>query len=238
MLSILSKATALAAALKTGLSRTIALSGAVLALAGSAASAATLTNVPTADTGVATIMLRGEIVAGDLGRLQTAVARVRSGQRIALMLESPGGSIQEGIAIGRYIYANRITTIAVQGPGCASSCALLFLAGRDTVGEKTARIMIKGARLGFHQASLGNGSPQLTGSQGLELGQEIVRIVNTYFNDIKADPEFLTLFLSSRSSSLTNISELDALRLGIHVMDPATQRLLSPEGFRQQTSSR
>src|SRR5439155_22988866 len=91
------------------------------------AMAATIYQVHTGDKDISTLVLRGQIVAGDLARLQRVTAKVPPGQRIALMLDSPGGSIDEGIAIGRYVYAAKITTIAIQRLGCRSTCAFVFL---------------------------------------------------------------------------------------------------------------
>ena len=55
-----------------------------------------------------------------------------------------------------------------------------------------------------------------------------MRRVNAYFQEIKADPEFLTLMLSAPHRSITLLNEFDALRLGIYVMDTTTQRLTAP----------
>src|SRR5262245_37384344 len=102
-----------------------------LTVAASPAAAAMVYQVHTGDTDVSILVLRGQIVAGDLARLQRLTAKIPASQRIVLMLDSPGGSIDEGIAIGRYVYAAKLTTVAIQGPGCHSSCAFVFLAGRD-----------------------------------------------------------------------------------------------------------
>jgi hypothetical protein len=126
------------------------------AASASAAPAANVTRVDTGLSGTTTLLYSGPVRQGDLVRLQNEVAKVAPGQRIALMLESPGGLVSEGLAIGRYIHANKITTIAIAGPGCASACTQIFLAGRDFATGKPARIMISGAQVGFHQTSIRN----------------------------------------------------------------------------------
>jgi hypothetical protein len=201
------------------------------------AAAAVVYRVHNGDNDVATLMLRGQIVAGDLARLQRVTAKVHPTQRMVLMLESPGGSIDEGIAIGRYVYAAKITTVAIQGPGCHSSCAFVFLAGRDP-NEQPLRIMMKGARVGFHQGSIGTlPASQTYSASDVEaataIGQDIVKRINAYFHEIKADPEFLTLVLSASHRSITLLNEFDALRLGIYVMDTATQKLTTPAEFKR-----
>jgi hypothetical protein len=208
-----------------------------LAATSTPAMAAMISQVHTGDKDISTLVLRGQIVAGDLGRLQRVTAKIPPGQRIALMLDSPGGSIDEGIAIGRYVYAAKITTVAIQGPGCHSSCTLVFLAGRDA-SEQPMRIMMKGARVGFHQATLSTVPANQTYSASdiqtaTQIGQEMVKRVNTYFQEIKADPEFLTLMLSAPNRSITLLNEFDALRLGIYVMDTATQKLTTPADLKR-----
>ena len=220
-----------------GLLATATLSIGFLAGTGNAAS---VTKVYTGSTTTSTFVLRGDIRDGDLARLQAQTAKVPAGQRIALLLDSGGGSIAEGIAIGRYIYATKITTVAIQGPGCHSSCSFVFLAGRDINTEQPSRIMVKGAKVGFHQGRISELPDRSYTAQDIntatQVGQVIVKQVNAYFAEIKADPEFLTLFLSAPNSTVTLLNELDALRLGIYVMEPLSKKLLTPDQFAQQTA--
>src|SRR5215510_187709 len=208
-----------------------------LATAPTPAMAAMVYQVHTGDKDISTLVLRGQIVPGDLARLQRVTAKVPPSQRIALMLDSPGGSIDEAIAIGRYVYAAKITTIAIQGPGCHSSCAFVFLAGRDA-SEQPMRIMMKGARIGFHQGQISSVPANQTYSASdiqtaTQMGQDMVKRVNGYFQEIKADPEFLTMMLSAPNRSITLLNEFDALRLGIYVMDTATQKLTTPADLKR-----
>ena len=102
----------------------------VLAMAHFPARAAFVYTVDTGDTQTATLAFRGDIRDGDLARLQALTAKMPSSQRVVLLLESPGGSVDEGIAIGRYIYATKITTVAIQAvtepaPICSWPVAML-----------------------------------------------------------------------------------------------------------------
>ena len=208
----------------------------VLAMAHFPARAAFVYTVDTGDTQTATLAFRGDIRDGDLARLQALTAKIPSSQRVVLLLESPGGSVDEGIAIGRYIYATKITTVAIQGPGCHSACTYMFLAGRDVITEQPSRIMVKGARLGFHQTRLSNLPNQNYSVQDIaaatQISQDSIKKLDAYFREIKADQEFLTLALSSPNRSVTLLNELDALRLGIYVMDPQGNKLLTPDQFK------
>ena len=224
---------------RSGLAAIAAAAALALPIHASGADAGTLTRIHTGERNTATFLFSGEIVQGDLARLQEATAKV-PGQRMVLLLESSGGSINEGLALGRHIHASNMTTVAIQGPGCHSACTFMFLAGRTAPGQ-VARIMIKGARVGFHQGGITVPSGQTFTAADVQaatgIGQDIVRRVNTFFSEIKADPEFLTLFLSAPHNSITLLNEIDALRLGVHVMDPTTQRLLQPGELSRQAQA-
>ncbi len=206
------------------------------------ANAASVYKVDTGDATTTTLAFRGEIRDGDLARLQASTAKVPSSQRIVLLLDSPGGSVDEGIAIGRYVYATKITTVAIQGPGCHSACTYVFLAGRDINTDQPSRIMMKSARLGFHQTRLSNLPNQNYSAQDIDtatrISQDSIKKLDGYFKEIKADAEFLTLTLSAPNSTVTLLNELDALRLGIYVMDPQTDKLLLPDQFKDQSAGR
>jgi ATP-dependent protease ClpP protease subunit len=66
--------------------------------------------------------------------------------RPVLLLESPGGSLFDGISLGREVRSQGLRTVARYA--CASACAMIFLGGteRTLVGSR--------ARVGFHQAAL------------------------------------------------------------------------------------
>ena len=62
-----------------------------------------------------------------------------------LMLESPGGSVSEGVELGRDVSDHGLRTVTRYE--CASACALIFLAGRERV------LVGSRAKIGFHQAA-------------------------------------------------------------------------------------
>ncbi len=65
---------------------------------------------------------------------------------LTMLLESPGGSLFDGISLGREVRYQGLRTVARYE--CASACAIIFLGGaeRMLVGSR--------ARIGFHQAAL------------------------------------------------------------------------------------
>ena len=53
----------------------------------------------------------------------------------------------------RDLSAHQETFVFSGGYGCHSACALAFLGGRDAATAKPLRVMMSGAKLGFHQFS-------------------------------------------------------------------------------------
>jgi hypothetical protein len=90
----------------------------------------------------------GRIVEGDFERFKQFAPRSTS-DRIQIVLDSPGGSVREGVAIGRYIYEHQLDTTVRRA--CVSVCALVWLAGNP-------RHVTFGAGIGFHAAYDSNGT--------------------------------------------------------------------------------
>ncbi len=88
----------------------------------------------------------GRIVPGDAERLKSisgSVGILPHGHRV-LLLDSPGGSINEAMKISRVIDEAAFHTVVPKGAVCASACgAVLFIAGRY-------RTIEEGGKLGMH----------------------------------------------------------------------------------------
>src|SRR5688572_12598950 len=88
------------------------------------------------------IILNGEIDAALANDFFSAL-EARPGARI-LLLNSPGGYVDNALQVAREVRRRGISTYVAQGMGCYSACAYIFFAGenRDVEGE-----------LGVHQIS-------------------------------------------------------------------------------------
>jgi len=93
------------------------------------------------------IALQGTITRAASFAFETATARAEAlgCANPWLLLESPGGSLDDGIELGKAVRLKRLRTLTRET--CASACALIFLGGTERllVGPK--------ARIGFHQAA-------------------------------------------------------------------------------------
>src|SRR5215470_4817968 len=100
----------------------------------------------------ALFILYGPIVGGETIALQREISKLPSSLPVAVVLNSPGGSVAEGVTLGRFFYAAKIPTFVMGFGGiCYSACSLAFLGGRDRITGKPARFKMAGGSLGFHQ---------------------------------------------------------------------------------------
>jgi hypothetical protein len=208
-----------------------------------AAAAAKITRIETGSPNTVTFRLYGKMVGGELQALQAEVAKLPPGQRVALVLESPGGLIAEGLKLGRYFHDAKIATfVFAGGNGCHSACALAFLGGRDAATGKRLRVMMSGARLGFHQFSA-KFDPAKTYRQKdmnrvVADAQRVMDSIVGYLHAIGEDLSFLRLMLRAPHEAMTLVNDEDALKRGIHVMEQNSQRIIDPaENARQRVIS-
>jgi hypothetical protein len=161
------------------------------------------------------------------------VAKLPPNQRIAVILDSPGGLISEGLKLGHFFYDTKIATFVFTGGiGCHSACALAFLGGRDAATGKRLRVMMSGARLGFHQFGA-KFDPAKTYKQKdmgavVEDSQRVMDSIIGYLHAIGEDLAFLPLMLRAPHEAMTLVSDDEALMRGIHVMEQTTQRIIDP----------
>jgi hypothetical protein len=90
------------------------------------------------------ITIEGQIVPGDDKRFQQIAINEANA---IVALNSPGGSLIDGIEIGTTIHNKHFATLVDPGNSCASACALIWLAGDP-------RIISKKASVGMHAASV------------------------------------------------------------------------------------
>jgi hypothetical protein len=107
------------------------------------------------------ISLEGKFEPGDD---RNFVNKVLGIERAVIVLESPGGTIDPALAIGRAIRLKGFDTVVLDGATCASACGLVWLAG-------SSRFMGENAKLGFHAVFvMEDGRPQEKGSGNAVVG--------------------------------------------------------------------
>lgn len=86
------------------------------------------------------IYLSGEIVAGDVEKLYTAVRNF--GGNILISLDSGGGSLDEGIALSLAIKKLEADVIVERGSICSSACSIIYLSGENRYIQRGASVKI------------------------------------------------------------------------------------------------
>lgn len=176
------------------------------------------------------IMLDGEITA-DTPAAFAAFLETTEGERV--LLNSSGGALDAGLALGRIIRERGLRTEIGRGhfedvtfdgetseqftdidPGeCVSACAYAFLGGR-------VRTVAPESRLGFHRVALASGGG-LPGEGGLTAGQLVAAALITYLAEMDIDTRIFVEASGAASAAMHYPSPEELQDFG----------LVTPRGF-------
>jgi hypothetical protein len=207
--------------------------------------AATITSVDSGRPDLSVFLLEGEIVGGETLNLESLVSRLPPSRPVAVILNSPGGSSEEGMKLGRFFYRAQIATFVLgYGGGCYSACASAFLGGRDRDG-RPSRIKTTGGNLGFHQFRYVRTPDQAAKKftkadmeQQLFITRAAALNLIQYLSDIGEDMSFLHLMLKAPAAEITLLSNEDAVTYGIHVMDERNDQVIDSANIRARVEGR
>jgi hypothetical protein len=185
------------------------------------------------------LMVRGEYNGNEILRVKSAIAEIESGKRIIAVLDSPGGRVDQGEALGRFFYDAKIPTMVLAGSLCASACTYAFLGGRDPTTGNPLRILVSGAKLGFHNfAATGLPEKAYTKAELENISRETQQLVYrnlVHLTHVKAPLAVLKLNTGTKHESVNFISEGEALEYGIAILNRETGRLVLPESLERRT---
>ncbi|WP_386682601.1 hypothetical protein [Loktanella sp. R86503] len=135
--------------------------------------------VDTVWDGQPVITLTGQIAPGDAARFADFLTTVDPAPTQAF-LNSPGGSVQDALDMGRQIRSLGINTRMTATDICLSACPYLLAAG-------TARSVADGALVGVHQHYFGENTalPAFMAVENIQRGQGEVM---EYLSDMDIDP--------------------------------------------------
>jgi hypothetical protein len=119
--------------------------------------------------GVNFVHINGEIVRGDSDQFDRITASL-SGSAV-VVLQSPGGLVNEGLNIGIAIRRNDYRTAVAANDVCASVCGLIWLAGQP-------RFLAESSKIGFHAAFRADG--QESGRANALVGAYLSRLGFSY----------------------------------------------------------
>lgn len=123
-----------------------AFAAAATILSATSAQAATFSISPASDRNVI-VILRGEIGEGDADQLKRTIRRAdNNGNTVVILrLNSPGGSVMEGVKLADVVRDEKIATSVIGAAKCASACFLVFAAGSEKFVSYTASVGVHGA---------------------------------------------------------------------------------------------
>jgi hypothetical protein len=147
------------------------------------------------------IRVGGQFYLGDDRKfIKVALPHERS---LVIFGNSPGGSLDAAIEIGRVIKIMRLPTSVAANAECASACAFAWLAGQE-------RYMEPNARLGFHAASQ---EGKISGSANALLG--------AYLNELDLSMEAIIYLTETEPDSMTWLDFAQVNTIGITVKESA-----------------
>jgi membrane-bound ClpP family serine protease len=109
----------------------------LLALAG-VAKAADITTAPI-PTGGIVIHIDGDIISGDEETF--SALKISDPDKTLVWVSGAGGSLVVAFRIGKQIKELGLTTVVNTGGGCASSCAMIWMAGRHAIIERNSELV-------------------------------------------------------------------------------------------------
>ncbi len=97
-----------------------------------------------------------------------------------IALNSPGGSLMEGIRLGEAFRKHVVTTVVLNGQSCESACAVAYLGGAAmyAVAVAAERLLQPGARLGYHGIAVDSEA-----TAGVNESLELARTTNALLRD-------------------------------------------------------
>lgn len=160
--------------------------------------AAHITDVAQGNDGTNVITIEGAIELDDDKRFLVVISNIDNGKGI-VALNSPGGNLIAGLAIGSYIHDHGFATYVPDHTECASVCAAIWVAGR-------VRNVASTARIGFHAA--------YDMRTGVEKGN-MNALVGAYLSQVGISYPAIIYMTSAAPNGMQWLSKEDADKLGI-----------------------
>jgi hypothetical protein len=147
--------------------------------------------------------LTGTIDPGALARVTDEIAA--HGEYVkTVALNSPGGSVEDALAIGRLIRQHGYGTSVAAGALCASSCPLVLAAGVERTADAKAAIGVHQVYASVLSADIPKGAR--AAGFGMSEAQKMTATVSRYLTDMGVDPALWLHALDTPPESLYFLS--------------------------------
>jgi hypothetical protein len=209
------------------------------------AKAAFIERIDVGRTDAAMFVLNGPIVGGETIALQKEISRLPSSLPVAVVLNSPGGNLAEGVTLGKFFYTAKIPTFVMGFGGiCYSACSVAFLGGRDRITGKPSRFKMIGGNLGFHQFHVvrNEESKKKTYKKAdadaqIKWARSVTFALISYLISIHEDMSMLHLMLQAPADKINVVSNEQAIALGIHVMGDDANDFIAATAIQERVQS-
>jgi hypothetical protein len=218
--------------------RTIALGLALAAMAPVAAQALDIKVINSPDGKLVTLELTGDFKAGDGLRLRAQVARIPHEVPIVAHLNASGGSLAEGMSVGRFFHQAGVRTIIPAKARCILPCPLAFLGGKSRVEGEGAQVKHSTGALGFSAFNPTAREQSYTAGDmdaAVANTQRGILLVADYLVEVGADLDFLKhIYDEAPDRSTRFLSNEELLSLGISIFDDESSQLIEAQALRRR----
>jgi len=123
------------------------------------------------------MLLSGYIEPGAAPRIIEELERTKEYIK-TVQINSPGGSVNDALAISQFIRSSAFETLVDSGGFCASSCPLVFAGGKTRIASKKASI-------GLHQ--IYGATPDITPPQAMSDAQTTTAQITAHLEEMGVD---------------------------------------------------
>ena len=160
--------------------------------------AALITKEQTKDPNFHFITVSGPIEPDDGIKFNRIVSDIRNG---FVVLDSPGGAVLSGLEIGRAIRNKKLMTGVPSSTLCASSCALIWLAGSTRYAEESSMV-------GFHAAYVIRNGKQVETGVGNAL-------IGAYLNELGLSDSAIIFVTKAPPEGIEQLTKMKSEQVGI-----------------------
>jgi hypothetical protein len=211
---------------------TTLLAAAVAVTATAHAFAVDIKTVDDSDGKTITILLTGQIVAGDGLKVRSFIGSVAGSKSMTVQLGFAGGIRADAMSIGRFFHQAGIHTAVPGKVRCVSPCPLVLVGGRDRIAGKPAYVKYSSASLGFSSVTSNYQEKDYTLADldgAVASAQRDILQIADYLRDVGADINMLRYYQSVlKQNEIQFITNEQALDLGIPVMFEETGQVIEP----------
>ena len=174
-----------------------------------AASSALASDIGVTVTKAASVInLDDVIVPGDTAKLEAVLRQAKAqGLPIYIMLDSRGGDVDEGMAMGRLLRRYGVSTMH---KSCSSSCVFIFMGGVNRFAH-TNLGQSDEVKLGVHRPEMGEAHVASPNA----FTTAMMKMLKDYTIEMSGSDAFYNFMMQIPFSSLYDISYAEAVRLNV-----------------------